>query len=219
MKYPYIVYRLAPAFYSNSELNIVKNESLLKESNGFIVVYSGKIYDPSGEITAKCRHAIETAAARQSKRIRIRLCVVYGQDDCVYFKPDGSFESSKQAPSMVLKIDGTDHKAEISGPYGKIDKVNLTKAKQASTFLVLMLVLLLSGCLRSEPRLNSEVSPTVAERQSAEVRMPRKNKKKAGKTSDEKTGPTAQCQDGSTSYSNSRSETCSHHGGVAKWFK
>jgi hypothetical protein len=30
-------------------------------------------------------------------------------------------------------------------------------------------------------------------------------------------GATAQCQDGSYSFSQSRSGTCSHHGGVAKW--
>lgn len=31
-------------------------------------------------------------------------------------------------------------------------------------------------------------------------------------------GATAQCRDGSYSFSQSRRETCSHHGGVAKWF-
>jgi hypothetical protein len=30
-------------------------------------------------------------------------------------------------------------------------------------------------------------------------------------------GATAQCRDGSYSFSHSRSGTCSHHGGVAKW--
>jgi len=30
-------------------------------------------------------------------------------------------------------------------------------------------------------------------------------------------GTTAQCRDGSYSFSRSRSGTCSHHGGVAKW--
>lgn len=30
-------------------------------------------------------------------------------------------------------------------------------------------------------------------------------------------GATAQCRDGSYSFSRSRSGTCSHHGGVAKW--
>ena len=30
-------------------------------------------------------------------------------------------------------------------------------------------------------------------------------------------GPSAQCRDGSYSYSRSRSGTCSHHGGVARW--
>lgn len=31
------------------------------------------------------------------------------------------------------------------------------------------------------------------------------------------TGATAQCRDGSYSFSRSRSGTCSHHGGVSKW--
>lgn len=31
------------------------------------------------------------------------------------------------------------------------------------------------------------------------------------------TGATAQCRDGSYSFSQSRRGTCSHHGGVAKW--
>lgn len=31
-------------------------------------------------------------------------------------------------------------------------------------------------------------------------------------------GATAQCRDGSYSFSQSRRGTCSHHGGVAKWF-
>lgn len=31
------------------------------------------------------------------------------------------------------------------------------------------------------------------------------------------TGATAQCRDGSYSFSQHRSGTCSHHGGVAKW--
>ncbi len=30
-------------------------------------------------------------------------------------------------------------------------------------------------------------------------------------------GATAQCRDGSYSFSQSRRSTCSHHGGVAKW--
>jgi uncharacterized protein DUF3761 len=32
-------------------------------------------------------------------------------------------------------------------------------------------------------------------------------------------GATAQCRDGSYSFSRSRSGTCSHHGGVAKWLE
>jgi hypothetical protein len=31
------------------------------------------------------------------------------------------------------------------------------------------------------------------------------------------TGATAQCRDGTYSFSHSRRGTCSHHGGVAKW--
>lgn len=31
-------------------------------------------------------------------------------------------------------------------------------------------------------------------------------------------GASAQCRDGSYSFSQHRSGTCSHHGGVAKWF-
>src|SRR5216683_3059733 len=31
-------------------------------------------------------------------------------------------------------------------------------------------------------------------------------------------GATAQCRDGTYSFSRSRRGTCSHHGGVAKWF-
>jgi hypothetical protein len=31
-------------------------------------------------------------------------------------------------------------------------------------------------------------------------------------------GTTAQCRDGSYSFSQTRKGTCSHHGGVAKWF-
>jgi resuscitation-promoting factor RpfB len=31
-------------------------------------------------------------------------------------------------------------------------------------------------------------------------------------------GASAQCRDGSSSFSTSRRGTCSHHGGVAKWF-
>jgi len=31
--------------------------------------------------------------------------------------------------------------------------------------------------------------------------------------------PTAQCKDGSVSYSTSRSDTCLHQGGVEKWFR
>lgn len=32
-------------------------------------------------------------------------------------------------------------------------------------------------------------------------------------------GATAQCRDGSYSFSQGRRGTCSHHGGVAKWFQ
>src|SRR3954453_2948850 len=39
----------------------------------------------------------------------------------------------------------------------------------------------------------------------------------SGSTSSTKSGPTAQCRDGSYSYSQHRSGTCSHHGGVARW--
>ena len=39
----------------------------------------------------------------------------------------------------------------------------------------------------------------------------------SGSTSSTTSGPTAQCQDGSYSYSQHRSGTCSHHGGVARW--
>ena len=32
-------------------------------------------------------------------------------------------------------------------------------------------------------------------------------------------GPTAQCKDGTYSYSQHHQGTCSHHGGVAVWYK
>src|SRR5205807_4116499 len=38
-----------------------------------------------------------------------------------------------------------------------------------------------------------------------------------GSTSSTSNGPTAQCRDGRYSYSQHRSGTCSHHGGVARW--
>lgn len=37
-------------------------------------------------------------------------------------------------------------------------------------------------------------------------------------TNSESTGAAAQCRDGSLSYSQHRSGTCSHHGGVATWY-
>jgi hypothetical protein len=39
----------------------------------------------------------------------------------------------------------------------------------------------------------------------------------SGSSSSTASGPTAQCRDGSYSYSQHRSGTCSHHGGVARW--
>jgi len=36
--------------------------------------------------------------------------------------------------------------------------------------------------------------------------------------SDEPSGPSAKCKDGTFSYSRSRSGTCSWHGGVAVWY-
>jgi hypothetical protein len=41
----------------------------------------------------------------------------------------------------------------------------------------------------------------------------------SGAPVDNGSGPTAICNDGTTSYSAHRQGTCSHHGGVAQWLK
>lgn len=77
----------------------------------------------------------------------------------------------------------------------------------------LLLAFALSGSAISQPLLEQQ------QIQSA-VQSKQKGKKKSGNSS--QTAPknaTAKCKDGTYSYAKRHQGACSHHGGVAEWYK
>lgn len=227
MKYPYLVYRIIPGFYTNTKIHFVKDASLLKNPTGLAIYWEKEIYDESGKITLECREALQLITSEQSRKSKRSVCLVYSADDCNYFDPDGSLLHSEQPPYFKLRLADGDYKTEITTNSDKIDKVNFKKINNILIILFLFSFLFWSGCSISAAKLakceseitNSKVNSDKFENTADKNTKPkeRKREKKTQKPQ-KKSKATARCKDGWISYSASRRGTCSHHRGVAKWY-
>ena len=80
---------------------------------------------------------------------------------------------------------------------------------------LLVLVVALSTCLPIFPQTNQGSNQqTTAAAENAD-----KGKKKSGSKSTAPEGATAKCKDGTYSRAKQHRGACSHHGGVAVWYK
>jgi hypothetical protein len=92
---------------------------------------------------------------------------------------------------------------------------------------VVMLAAVLFTSLQAQTPQSSPTPPTAQQQQKSQpkctdngtyVNSKGETVKRPENCSAAPQGATAQCRDGSYSFSQSRRGTCSHHGGVAKWF-
>ena len=87
-----------------------------------------------------------------------------------------------------------------------------------------LLTVLLLCCAISLPALPQTNQDSGQQQSSTSSDKSKKGKKKSGGgsqtgTSSAPNGATAKCKDGTYSFSKHHQGTCSHHGGVAEWYK
>lgn len=90
--------------------------------------------------------------------------------------------------------------------------------KHLISALLVSLLLSFSASARDVPTLDINNDPATIEQSAAPInKHPKKEQKQSEPADETPSGATAQCRDGSFSYSQNHRGSCSHHGGVAQW--
>lgn len=134
--YPYLVYRLVPGFYSNRPINFAPTNGEAIE-NGITVCWNGEPYDANGNITSEARSKLQAIGIEEQKKSRLRVCLVYSQNDCDYIEPGGDINPFAEPPQMSMKlVDGEyevsigDHEGVENGK-GRLSDVSFTTSVPA----------------------------------------------------------------------------------------
>ncbi len=130
--YPYLVIRLTPGFYGNSEINFITNKFESEKKRGISLFWEGSVRDNYGNILPKVRAVLIEIVKAEVKKSGKRMCLVFAADDCEFIEPDGAVKSSNDPPSMSLRLPGgeVDYSIGIS-PNDDMNGGHITSAKFA----------------------------------------------------------------------------------------
>ena len=94
-KYPYVVLRLIAAVYQPCPVIFTGRDF---GSNRYITVREVFPFRKE-KLTSEARIALKKKVEAWGQNGRLRWCLVYGPDECVYFEVDGAINRSNETPS------------------------------------------------------------------------------------------------------------------------
>jgi hypothetical protein len=101
--YPYLVIRWIAAVYGAVAIRICRSLPEGPASQELIII--DPEHSEEGPMTRALRRVIVDEARAKSARDRLRMCVVFAEDDCVYIEPSGAFSPGEKAPRGGLRLD------------------------------------------------------------------------------------------------------------------
>ncbi len=100
--YPRITVRYLPAVYGTFAVKFVASEDAaakLGEVKDAFVLLCPKPFTASEQLTPEARKALVEVVQCASQKTRHRMCVVFGEQDCIFVEPDGTAKLSAEPPS------------------------------------------------------------------------------------------------------------------------
>ena len=100
--YPRITVRYLPAVYAQFGVKFVESKDAASKldtvEDAFVVVYP-RPYTVDEQLTPEARKALVEVVQCASQKTKHRMCVVFGEQDCVFVEPDGTAKLSTEPPS------------------------------------------------------------------------------------------------------------------------
>jgi len=100
--FPYLVIRRMPAVYERREITFTADREGNVLTPEVLILSEPQPFDHNGNLSKRCRARLLELALRESKKSDRQICLVFGEDDCVYVRPDGTASASPQPPREGL---------------------------------------------------------------------------------------------------------------------
>jgi len=103
-KYPYVVQRMLSAVYRTVPVIFLDESNGVKESNyeNSLQLKEVNIVCPNafnnGVLTEKAKAILVKIISDYSVKTKFKMCIVFGESDCLYCDPDGSKSISIEKP-------------------------------------------------------------------------------------------------------------------------
>ena len=100
--YPHVVVRYMATVYAQFGVKFVESgeeaSKLDTVEDAFVVVYP-RPYTVDEQLTPEARKALVEVVQCASQKTNHRMCVVFGEQDCVFVEPNGTAKTSIEPPS------------------------------------------------------------------------------------------------------------------------
>lgn len=109
-KYPYIVQRMLSAVYRTVPVIFLDKSKGVKELNdeGSLQLKEINIVCPNafnnGVLTEKAKEILIKIISNYSVKTKFKMCIVFGESDCLYCDPDGTKSFYPEPPSGGVSI-------------------------------------------------------------------------------------------------------------------
>lgn len=101
-KYPYVVHRIMSTVYRNLPVVFLDDDKNSPQPGVISIVYPDAFVN--AVLTDRAREILIEIISQCCIKNKTRMCVVFGEADCVYCEPDGLKQISTEPPGGGLSV-------------------------------------------------------------------------------------------------------------------
>ncbi len=101
-EYPYLIVRLTPGFYARAQIVFVPDTTVKPARKALTLEFPQPFVE--GRLTDRCKEVLIEVVKHEVRRTQYRMCIVFGEADCIFVEPDGATRFSDEPPTFEIQL-------------------------------------------------------------------------------------------------------------------
>jgi hypothetical protein len=102
VKYPYLVVCQISGFYARAQIVFVPDTTVKPARKALTLVFPQPFVE--GRLTDRCKEVLIEVVKHEVRRTQYRMCIVFGEADCIFVEPDGATRFSDEPPTFEIQL-------------------------------------------------------------------------------------------------------------------
>ncbi len=101
-EYPYLIVRLSRGFYARAQIVFVPDTTVKPARKALTLEFPQPFVE--GRLTDRCKEVLIEVVKHEVRRTQYRMCIVFGEVDCIFVEPDGATRFSDEPPTFEIQL-------------------------------------------------------------------------------------------------------------------